>query len=550
MWIKNGNENTIEEVFLRNMQVPNLQAVNDWFRKSYAGRYRIDRLTEAVAFTKERKNRPIWIFGDYDVDGVTSTSILYLSLKWAGFTNVNYRIPKRFSEGFGVNKAMVDEVDKKSLIITCDNGVAQIEAVNYAKELGLEVIIIDHHQAAVNDDKEKIFPNADIIINPEAIDGSADFCGYCGAGLCYRFACELLDYKKELCQKLLVLAAIGTIADVMKLHQENYVIVRNGIKTMSNQLSCTVGTYALLSALNLTNHIDAEDIGFKIGPVINAASRMNDDGAKDAIELLISEDDYFEARKKAEKLVALNNKRKEIQTDTLNKAKEIIKDNNLCGEVPMVIYIPNVHEGVIGIVAGNLCEDYKVPTIVLTDTEKEGIIKGSGRSCGNYNLKEELDECANILLNYGGHEGAAGLSLCKAHFEVLKKKLQAQADNYLYEDVQNVSYDLEISANEISEALSTMQKFAPYGEGNPSPVFRIKDFAMINKYGECKKLMGADLSTVKIFSKDADAIGFGMAKSMENIKNEHILSIIGNMSYNFFNGKVSNQVLFSEYEIQ
>lgn len=425
-WIKRGKEKTIQEVFMRNIGVESLQEINSWVIKGRDFMYHIDNLKEAVQFALTYKNKPVRICGDYDADGVTATAILYMALVWAGFKDVAYRIPKRFSEGFGINRIMIDELLENAgpgLIITCDNGVAQAEVINYAKEKGFAVIIIDHHQPEVKAGKP-VLPEADFIIDPHAIENSADFNGYCGAGLSYRFACELLDEDRACCKVLRGLAAIGTVADVMELREENYYIVRYGLPVLCSATLTSTGTYALMSALGLSANLTAHDVGFKVGPTINACSRMKDDGAKDAVEMLLFYGNYTNAIAKAEKLVEVNSLRKQAKAKTLKKAQEIIAEQCMFADCPIVLNIPDALEGIIGIIAGALCEKYKVPAIVTTNVA-EGFLKGSGRSCGDFDMKAGLDTCSELLLRYGGHKGAAGLSLNPENIDPLREALAA-----------------------------------------------------------------------------------------------------------------------------
>lgn len=542
-WIKRGNAETIEELFLENVNEPSLDKINDWFRCHYAHSYRIDRLTDAVSLVKNFKDMRVTIVGDYDSDGVTSTSILYLALKWAGFSDVVYRIPKRFSEGFGINRSIVDEIND-GLVITCDNGIAQIDAINYAKEKGLTVIILDHHLPETKDDTICL-PDADIIIDPNAIKGSADFNGYCGAGLSYRFACELLDYRKDYCYKLLGLAAIGTVADVMELKKENYVIVRNGLKTLLNINTTTVGAYALISAYELNQHITATDIGFKIAPTINAVSRMNDDGAMDAVKLLTFNGAYTEAVYLATRLVEINKQRKDLQKEGLAKAMELIKEKGLEKDVPLIVYLPNIKEGIIGIIAANISEAYRVPAIVVTDAEESGMLKGSARSCGDYNIKESLDQVSEYLTVYGGHQGAAGLTLPLSNLDIFKKRLNDLSKNFNYVSSDAVYYDLEIKAKDVPACIEELKKYEPYGEGNPMPIFKVTDFQMIPKFGSIKKVVGTNIA--KVFCHTCTAFGFDMAARMEDINDPITLSFIGKLADNYFNGNVTHQIEFSDF---
>ena len=534
-WIKKGTETTIKEVVLRNMGVSSTDDINAWFKKSIDNDYKIKGLKEAVEYALSFKDKKVTICGDYDADGVTSTSILYIALKRAGFTDVHFRIPKRFSEGFGINTTMIDEAGE-GLIITCDNGVAQPDVINYAVDKGLAVIVTDHHEPLVVDD-EVVLPNVEHIIDPNAIEGQADFNGYCGAGIAYKFSIELLGKK---CSDLLAFAAIGTVADVMQLREENYVIVRNGLNAISERKVCP-GLSCLLSVLSIKKCY-AHDIGFGIGPVINASSRLNDDGAKDVVNLFISNDSY--AFNEAERLVNLNTKRKELGRNGLKMAKAAIEEECLFGDVPLTVYVPGVPEGIIGIIAGNLCEEYKVPAIVVTDSDDD-TLKGSARSPEGFNIKEALDNVSELLIKHGGHAGAAGLSLKKSDFYSFREAIKV--DNYEpeSENITDVYYDLEIDAKDISSALKELEKYEPFGEGNSAPVFKINAFSTSPRYGSVKKLQGEN--HIKLYGASATAIGFGL---YDKIKGEpKSLDLIGKLSYNCFNGNVDEQVEFVDFNI-
>lgn len=537
---------SIKDIFLHNMKVDSLEDVNDWFRKSQKHDYHIDGLKEASALIMDFIDKQVTICGDYDVDGVASTTILLLTLKWLGFTQVNYRIPKRFSEGFGINRNMIDEISS-GLIITCDNGIAQPNVIAYAKEKGLTVIVTDHHEPLIINGKA-ILPEADIVIDPNAIKGSADFNGYCGAGIVYKLACELLQYDKLMCRKLLGLAAVGTVADVMELREENYVFVRNGLKYLYNPSLTTTGMYALVSSLGLTHYITAKDIGFKLGPVINAASRMNDGGEKEAIKLLSFEGSFPLAIPMAEKLIKYNDLRKEEKKQALLKAQTIIDNDCLFGDVPLVVYIPHINEGIIGIIAGALCEEYKVPAICLTDAEDADIIKGSARSCGNYNMKAELDKVQNLLIRHGGHEGAAGLTLYRDNLYDVMQKLHDNATAFIPNCVSDIEYNLCISAKDIPDTIEELKKYEPWGNGNPSPVFRIDNFSVMPRYGEFKSLIGSEKNIVKMYSANATAIGFNMAEKFKNVTQPKLMHFIGTLSDSYYNGNVEHVIEFSEFE--
>lgn len=544
-WLKRGKASNLEQVFLEHIGVKSLQDVNAWFLKSYANEYRIDKLTEAVELTLRFIDKNVTICGDYDTDGMTSTSILYLALKWAGFSHVSYKIPRRFTEGFGINEKMIDEI-KDGLIITCDNGVAQIEAIKKAKEKGLTVIVIDHHEPVIKDG-ELILPCADIVIDPNAIKGSADFDGYCGAGLSYRFACELLQFNKLLTRKLEALAAIGTVADVMNLREENYVLVRNGIKMLSSIATCTVGAFSLVSNFGLVGHITATDIGFKIAPALNAVSRMADNGALEGVALLTFEGPYEDAVYMSTRLQEINKERKKKTNEGCEIALEVVKNENLSECCPLVVYLPHICEGIIGIIASSLCDTFHVPSIVVSDSAEHGILKGSGRSCGNYHMKKKLDEVSGLLLNYGGHEGAAGLSLKQEDFQAFRDALISHCTDYEFTATENLYYDFEVETSDVPSVIDELAKYEPFGQGNEMPCFLVKDFVPVNRYGTVLNSIGTD--GVKLQSANVNAVGFGMKEKMTNVSESDTLKFIGTLSNNYWNGNVTRQILFTDFSL-
>lgn len=508
-WTKRGTETTVKEVFMRNINVASTDQANEWFRKSYDDAYTVNELDEAVELAKQYKNKTVTIVGDYDADGCTATSILYLTLKKAGFQDVRIRIPKRFTEGYGLNPVIIDEIDT-GLVITVDNGISQLDAIKKAHDKGLKVIILDHHLPYVNAEGDVEYPEADIIIDPNAVPDSASFCGYCGAGLAYKFARKMHADDKKFVASMCVLAAIGTIADVMPLREENYVIVRRGLAMMTDPSVCPNGLMALLSELKLDDSnmpITASDVGFLIAPCINAASRMADNGAKEAVHLLISSGTT--ASILAQEFVEINAKRKEAKAEGIAAAEQTIADDCLFGNCPLIVYVPGTGEGIIGIIAGNLAEHYGVPAIVLTDSDSE-TLKGSARSAGDYNMKEHLDMAKEFLLKYGGHPGAAGLSLKKDQLQNFYNKMQEVSADFSPLDLESGMYDLEINEKDVPDICEQVMKYGPYGEGNPAPVFKVTHFLMLPDAGKFAKQLG-DGSIVKLTSNDCTAVGFNNA---------------------------------------
>lgn len=542
MWTKRDSASSVKDVVLRNTGLTEEEFLHPE-RDPH-----LFHLSEAVALIKSgiSKRQKFYIMGDYDADGVTATSIIYLALKeLSPTTNVFPRLPKRFTEGYGLNESIVDEFEAGSFLITVDNGIAAVEAVQKAKDKGITVLVTDHHLQR----EDNVFPNADCIIDPNTdLDTESTFRGYCGAGIAYRIAAELIPGSNKL-EYLRALAAVGTVADVMTLVQDNRNIVIDGLRIMSapqNQKFYDTGLMAILNRLDiLSGPVFAEDIGFKIGPIINAAGRMRDDGAKLAFDTLVS-DDEFEANELAKELVEINDDRKELVKKSLLDAEEIVTNECLFGDRPMII-AGDFHEGIVGIIAGRLVEEYRTPVIVLSDTGK-GIFKGSGRSCGNIHLKELLDTASDLLVAYGGHAGAVGLTVEEGNLESLRDRLLNNiADPEAAEIEQQDAYDLEIKADDIPDVYEELEKYAPYGEGNPKIIFKVVDYRLAPRRGKFFSKLG-DGSIVKFNGKDADAIGFGLWDKYEFSGCPRLMDLYGSIAPNSYNGIVYKQIEISDFE--
>lgn len=529
-WVKRDSYTDVKNVVLTNMGIQEKDLYIDENKV-----FRIDNLDDAKDMILEgiKNGEEFTVVGDYDVDGVTATSIMLLTLISLK-AKVKYRIPKRISEGYGISEKIIDEIDS-GIIITVDNGIAAIEAIKKAKEKGLKVIVIDHHLKNENG----ILPDADIIIDPNAIENSAEFNGYCGAGLAYRVA-EILVEDKKLLEKLLCFASLGTIADVMQLKSENRRIVKDGLQNMVSFGKRTSGLASILSSCELNKHITATDVAFKIGPMLNAPGRLYDDGAKIAVEALVYDGKYKEDI--GLNLIKINEERKAVVKESVEKVKENISCNCLYGDFPLIIYEPGLNEGIVGIIAGRLAEEQNIPVIVFTDTEDEKIIKGSARSAQGVHLKNLLDKCSDKIYKYGGHAEAAGISIEK---DKLYDFMDAMRDNVEEPDtsIPNdiVYYDLEIDANDLKRTFSEVQKYEPYGEGNPKIVFKIKDYKLSPRYSGYYKTLG-DGTHIKLFGVGSSAIWFSGAKEYFDLKEPKQVDIIGKLSCSYFRDMPELQV--------
>ena len=525
MWKKKDSVTTVKEVVERNTGLKVEELINPTVKPF------IKNLTEMGNFIKSNLEMPITIIGDYDCDGVTSSALLYKVLVALGAKKVNVRLPKRFSEGYGLNMSIIDEIEN-GLILTVDNGIVATEQVKKAIDKGLLVGIIDHHIG----DPENL-PNAHCIVDPNALPG--EFNGYCAAGLAYRLAEELKVETPD----MLALAAIGTVADVMELKHDNRRLVIEGLRTI-NEGKAGEGIYALLNEFNL-DLVNEDTIGFTIGPAINASGRMFDNGAITPFMLLSEKSKDLEGL--AKDLKETNESRKRETVKAMELANLIIAEDCLYGDTPLVIYgdkEQQFHEGIVGIVAGRLAEMHKVPVFVFTEGE-DGNLKGSARTFGTFNVKNLMDECQELLIKYGGHAGAGGLSCKREDIEALKAKMKSLMEGYSEPEKENDLFDLEIEASEIPSIIEELEKYAPYGEGNRRPIFKVNHYSLFPKNGVCFKTIGTN--GIKLFGGDSEAIAFGNERFQE-LGEPKILTIYGSLSVNRWKGYVTNQLEFVDLE--
>ena len=431
----------------------------------------------------------IRVVGDYDVDGIMSTYILTSAITEAG-GDVDYAVPHRMVD---VQAAYDDGV---RFIITCDNGIAAAPAINLAKELGMTFVVTDHHEvpfelAEDGVTKIQMLPNADAVVDPKRDDCGYPFKGICGAQVAWKLVevlFEFLGFEKEMSDAYLQFAAIATVCDVMELKGENRGTVYHGIKAIEQ--TDNIGINALLARTELKGKaISCYHLGFVIGPCLNASGRL--DTAGRAIELLM-ETDQGKALAMANELVELNSQRKNMTQIGIDKAKEMIESSDLSKDRVLVVYIPELHESLAGIVAGRIRESYNKPVLVITDGE-EGA-KGSGRSIPAYNMFEELTAVKDVFTKYGGHPMAAGVSLPKDKIYELRQRLNANC-TLTEDDMQEIiKIDCDMPLSYITEELvDSMDALAPFGTGNTKPLFALKNVpvlkaAYIGKEGQYLRL--------------------------------------------------------------
>lgn len=428
-----------------------------------------------------KENRFIRVVGDYDVDGICSTAVLVLGLKKTGVA-VDYRIPHRIRDGYGINNSIVEEAfkDGVELIITCDNGIAAFDAVLKAKELGMEIIVTDHHEVPVDmDSGRQILPEASAVVDPKVMTDNAytyPQTGICGAVVAMKLlqvlSRDITELKDSgLFNKIYELSALATVCDVMELNGENRFLVKYGMSRMKN--SSLAGLRALIKVNGIYDkEISVHTIGFIIGPCLNASGRL--DTAGRGVELLLSEDDE-DAVSKADYLKELNEGRKQMTSRYLEEAVRLIEEKKLLNNKVLLVYLPGAHESVAGIVAGRLKELYSRPAIVFTDSENG--VKGSGRSIEAYNMFLSLSKYKDMFSAFGGHPMAAGLSMSDSQkIDILSTRLN-EACTLEDKDLENVLHlDMELPPEYISEELiDEWNALSPFGNGNPSPLFAARD---------------------------------------------------------------------------
>lgn len=429
-----------------------------------------------ILLRKIEAGKKIKIIGDYDVDGVMSAYILYRGIELLGGVAA-CRIPHRVQDGYGMRDYMAEEAFEEGCdtIITCDNGISAYSAVEKAKELGLTIIVTDHHEVPWENGIE-VIPPADAVVNPKQENCAYPYSQLCGAGIAYKLMVHLFEQKgmKNASQELLPFAAIATVCDVVPLLDENRVLVKNGLEFLEQ---CeNIGMRALIEALDFKRKINSGDLGFRIGPCINAAGRLED--AKLGLELLMEKNER-EAQKRALELVRLNEERKDYTARAVEDAISLIESDSMLEKPVLVVYLKACHESVAGIVAGRIREKYYRPTLIITDT-REGL-KGSARSIPGYHIQQELMRCKEWLKEYGGHAMAAGFSLAEENLEAFREALNANCSLTEEDLIEKVFFEKEVPLGEMTEqVVKQLDYLEPFGEGNRQPVFAVRDVAIVS----------------------------------------------------------------------
>lgn len=510
-----------------------------------------DAVLSVDIITQKIKDKcKIRIIGDYDIDGICSIYILYKGLMAAG-ADVDYVVPHRINDGYGINEHLIDNAINEGIdtIITCDNGIAAYNQVKYAKENGLTVIVTDHHDVPfdeVNGVKEYRVPPADAVVNPKQEDCQYPFKLLCGAGVAYKLISliyERLRLDTKDMEEYREFMAIATVGDIVDLIDENRVVVKYGLKHIAHTVN--TGLKALVEECGVDiNNISSYHIGFVIGPCLNASGRL--DTARKAIELMLCKNTE-EAHNMARELITLNTERKQMTEDETAKAIELVEKNDMLKDRVLVIYRPDCHESIAGIIAGRIKERYYRPTFVITNAE-EGA-KGSGRSIEGYNMYEEINKCKNVLTKYGGHPMAAGLSLETADIDVFRKMLN---DNATLDDsdlIPKTWIDVPMPVGYASMGLvGQLKLLEPFGKGNEKPVFADRDL-----YVKTASIIGKNRNVLKMQLETKEgyivqAVQFGISDKDPVPKAGSRILIVYYPDINVYNGVSSLQIIIKEWK--
>ena len=465
---------------------------------------------------KINEKAKIRIIGDYDIDGVMSSYILYRALTRCG-AQVDVAIPNRITDGYGLNRNLITEALECGVdtILTCDNGIAAIEEIAYAKEAGMTVLVTDHHEIPFKDvDGERIYmrSEADAIVNPHQKTCTFPYKDLCGAGVAWAVIVALYEknnIEQREVEDLLEFVAFATVGDIMSLTGLNRILVKEGLKRIHH--TTNIGMRALVSQCGLLpEQIDTYHFGFVLGPCINAAGRL--DTARRALRLFISESPE-EVAEIADELVVLNEERKEMTKQGVEEAKQLVEEGGYEKDPVLILYLPDVHESIAGIIAGRIREYYYRPTFILTKAE-DGV-KGSGRSTEEYSMYEQMCKCSNLLTKFGGHPMAAGLSLPEENVELFRKQMNENCPFRAEEIVQTIHIDVPMPVDYVTNALvEEFSILAPFGKDNPKPVFADRNLKISRMWVIGKNQNVLRMTLVSEQGRPLSAIYFGDIEAM------------------------------------
>lgn len=559
LYAKKADFNKIAEEFhinpvtarvMRNRDVSGQEAIRRYLYGTMADLYSPGLLKDgekAADILKEKTEAGKWIriVGDYDIDGVCSTYLLFQALKRVG-ARVDYEIPDRVKDGYGINEQIIEAAarDGVDTILTCDNGISAVAQMERAKELGMTVIITDHHDIAKEGEKD-ILPHAAAIVNPKQQDCPYPWKEICGAVVAYKLI-QILYEKFHIpageWEEMIEFAAIATVGDVMRLRDENRILVREGLARLPFSKSLGLKKLVEKNDLDITQ-VSAFHIGFVIGPCLNAGGRLQT--AKMALRLLLSQDQE-EADKLAQELKELNDQRKDMTSQGVEEAAVQVDENYMDDKV-LVVYLPECHESLAGIIAGRLRERYHKPSIVLTRAA-DGV-KGSGRSIEGYHMFEALLEVKELLTKFGGHPMAAGLSLEEANVDRFRQALNRNARLTEEDFIPKIWIDVAMPIEYVSEPLiQELKMLEPFGQGNEKPQFAQKAMRVRSARVVGKNRNAVKLSMVTPGGAAVDGILFTEGdRFMEEMGAKREMDVIYYPDINEYNGNRTIQMVVKEY---
>lgn len=512
-------------------------------------------LAADILLKAAEEGKRIRIVGDYDIDGVCATCILYQGLKRLG-ANADYVIPERIKDGYGINEHIISQAGEEGveLILTCDNGIAAISQIALAKELGMTVVITDHHdiQKEIGEDgaERDLMPCADAIVNPKRGDSRYPFGEICGAMVAFKLI-QVLYRRRRVPEaewlELLELAAVATVGDVMKLKDENRIVVKEGLRRLASTKN--LGLQKLMEKNNLDpSAVTAYHIGFVLGPCLNASGRLQT--ARLAVSLLLCTDPE-DADRIAEELKCLNDQRKDMTQEGVDEAVAQVEERCSQDKV-LVVYLPDCHESLAGIVAGRIRERYNKPSFVLT--RAEGCVKGSGRSIDAYHMFHGLVEVKDLLLKFGGHPMAAGFSLAEENVDEFRRRLNENARDRLTEAdfIPKVWIDVAMPFEYITEPLiRELELLEPFGQGNEKPWFAQKAMSI-----RSARVMGRNRNVVKLSLVNErgmamDAVIFTEGDLfMEEMGSSRAMDIVYYPNVNEYNGNRTIQIVVKHWKFK
>lgn len=549
-WLRKGAYNTVKELVQANTGMSANDLAYDARSYYYPG------IKEAAELFMDhiKHGSKILVWCDYDTDGVDCKFIMsYTLARPMKIRNIEILCPGRYSDGYGIKPSIVEQFAGTDLLVLCDNGIAAIEAVDLAREMGMDVIILDHHDPRVIEG-QVVMPNANVIVDPHLtggyiMDGAGnqigEFRDLCGAGITWYFThevrsmCDWMSDKQKwyLDQIAYIGATFGTVGDVVDLKDDNRRIVKQGLTNLNKGMG-TSGIRQLMYKLYL-NNVSSMDIGFLISPIINASGRLEDTGANRIAALLCTDANDEDAKKalyaEVDRAIEVNKKRKAMTKESVERVVENYEVNG--GNDPFIVcYDEYTVSGIVGLVASELVNRYHRPALVFAPSGKDdGVIKGSGRSIEGIGIKGLLDQVQQYLTTYGGHPMACGASLLIDNLDAFGDAVNAITP--VLDTSDAIMYDLECTYTEAATKLAEQEQFEPYGAGNPQPVYRINGVEL------CEPgYMGGDSQHLKFQTKDADILWFDGRKAYEDLGSPKMVDMLVTMSYHEFKDQVTVQM--------